>query len=737
MISEKTAFSGILNKLRKELDSFAAIARGRYLSWENHPEYVRALEESFSRLEKHLANLPIEVPQRILRVILETRIFYQMIRAAYKAGEFQGALLLGIGQEAVGAGAGLALRPYDVTARDHRSVSCAVARGTPISDFWLNHYMKSAGPSGGYESNIHCADPARNDLGFLVSDMGMGAVLINGGTWFVNRKRAHENGKEFSPEERSLGLVIVGDGAASTGYAYSGMNFAKAWNLPIVFIILDNQISLGTSAREQHGGIELSNRGLGFEMPVLSVDGDNALEVYAAVSLLGDFSRNTNHPALISARTFRRCGHNETERTDYVNEIFDQKFLELWQSREKDPLYVARMICEKYGQVSEQEYTNEFLPRAKKVNEEARNIARSSPRPDPENIRTSLIDPESKIVALLAQNNPPSQKLQTMTLKAAIQEALCEEFTHDPMLIMLGEDIGYPRGGVFDVTAPLLKEFRSQIKNSTLDEAAIGGFVAGAGLLGGRVIGEYQFWHFYLNGISPVNTLSATRPFLTGSSIPGVLRGPTGYAPQSNHYHEARIETYLLKAHGVKVVIPSTPEDAKGLLKSAVRDPDLVAFLEEMSEYEFRGEVPEGEYFTPFTAKLCRIGKDITLVTWGPKMVRMSLAAAEKLSQEGIEVDLIDLRVLNPWDKKLVTESLQKTGRLAVVHEDSKFMGFGAEIVAALCEGEPFYRLKARPVRIAAKNTPVPADLALEDSRLPGLQDVIAALKNIMEESHE
>lgn len=740
---EKNHLEQVVERIGEGLAKFKRIARAAYLSWKDHPEYFRELAASYMRLKEHVARFDQETGKRLLETVLESRILLQELRASYDQGEFKGALLRGLGQEAIGAGVGVATRPYDVVARDHRSISLALARGTPSYDFWTNHLMRATAPTGGYDPNVHFADLKRNCIGFLASDMAMGAVLINGAAWYQNAKRAHEQGSVLAPDARSCGAVIIGDGAASNGLAHEGMNFAKAWNLPVLFTILNNQIALRTPPKEEHGGIDLANRGLGYEMPTLTVDGDDVFEVYCAAWLLLDFARRANHPALLHAITFRRCGHNDTERTDYLKELFDLRFLEFWMAREQDPLFKTRNSCAALGFVSEKEYSADFLPSVRKRVDDAHQQALQDPEPSLAEYRTALIDPDCKTVQELARTHPPEGPCAAMTMKQAIQTALREEFEQDPLLLMLGEDIGYPGYGVFEVTGsiregevPLAKQFRERIRNATLGEAAIGGFLAGAGLLGGRVIVEYQFWNFFLSGASPILTLAATRPFMQKTGIPGVLRGPTGYAPQSNHYHESWPEAYLLKSLGVKVVVPATPKAAKGLLKAAIRDPDLVAFLEEMSEYEMREDgVPEGEYILPFEAVVRRTGKDITVVTWGPKMLKLAFTAAAELAKQKIDIEVIDLQVLNPWDKETVFASVKKTGRIIVLHEDSEFMGFGAEIAAAVATDDLFYDLKARIRRIAAHNTPVPVNRILEDARLPNVDTLVRAARELMEES--
>ena len=754
MTSEKKTEDNILlniaERFEKYLTRFKRLAEERYLSWQEHPEYFGNLDTAYEHMRTVALSFPARKALELLEIMIKTRLFHQSIYESYKTGEFQGALLRGIGQEAVGAGVGAALSPHDVLARDHRSISASIAKGTNLYDVWTNHLMKATGPTGGYHPNVHFMSIKNNDIGFLVSDMAMNAVLINGAVWYLNAKRTIENEKELEPNERSCGVAIIGDGAASNGLAHAGMNFAKAWNLPVAFVILNNQIALRTSPKEEHGGIDLANRAVAYEMPMLTVDGDNVFEVYLASALCLEFSRLARHPALIHAVTFRRAGHNDTERTDYISDLYSKEFLEkwtgsnkdyirTWQGGPKDPLTKAREICEHLGFVNKNSY-KELLIKCREEVESAHQKAMGDPEPSIEDFRTALLDPECQRINKLAEEYPEEKAGPTkkITCKEALQRAMREEFAKDPLLIMLGEDIGWPGGGVFEVTTPLVigdKSLRARIRNSTLDESAISGFVAGVGLLGGKAIGEYQFWNFFLSGPSPALTLSATRPFMAKMAVAGVLRGPTGYAPQSNHYHENWPETYLLKALGIKVVVPSVAEDWYGLFKSAVQDPDLVAFLEEMSCYGWTGEVPEGEFYTPLKPILRRKGKDITLIAWGPRMLKLAIDAADSLLKENISLEVIDLRVLNPLDTEFLFEHISKTGRVIILHEDSKFMGFGAEISAAIAENTAFYSLQARILRVAAMNTPIPANLVLENYRLPNVQKLISAAKKIMEES--
>lgn len=744
------ALMKIVKRFYKDLTKFETLAKERYLSWKENPIWFDHLYKAFTSIEAYANDFPAQDGKRLLEIVLKTRLLHQSLYESYISGEFQGAMLRGLGQEAVGAGVGTALQKHDVLARDHRSLSASIAKGTSVYDIWTNHLMRATGPSGGYDPTVHFMNAENNDLGFLASDMAMGAVIINGAVWYLNAKHEFEKGNALLPQERSCGAVIFGDGASSNGLCHGAMNFSKAWNLPIVFVILDNQISLRTSPKEQHGGIDLANRALGYEMPMLSVDGDNVFEVYLASSLMTEFARLSCHPALMHALTFRRTGHNDTERTNYILDLYDKEFLlkwtgtdkdhlRLWQGTKADPLVKAKTICEELSFINKETYSG-LLDRAKSEVEESHAKALGDPEPTTQEFRHALFDSDCKKVSELAGLNPADKagEKKKITCKEALQQGMREEFAKNPLLIMLGEDIGWPGGGVFEVTTPLVtesEELRKRIRNAPLDEAAIAGFIAGVGLLGGKAIGEYQFWNFFLSEPSPVLTLAATRPFLSKKTVRGVLRGPTGYAPQSNHYHENWPEAYLLKALGIKVIVPSVVEDWKGLFKSAVQDPDLVAFLEEMSCYGWSDEVPEGEFYTPFKHIIRREGKDITLITWGPKMLKLALNTAETLSQENIDVEVLDLRILNPLDTNFLFEHIAKTGRVIILHEDSKFMGFGAEIAAEIAENKIFYELQAKILRVAALNTPIPANLTLENYRLPNGEKLIAAAKQLMGET--
>lgn len=728
--------ANIVENLGRQIEEMCEIASRRFPSWKGE-DYAEILRSALGRAQTTAENFSPLIGQQLLAHVLLARTFFQELLESYRAGEFQGACLRGNGQEAVGVGVALASRTgFDILAPEHRSVSAMLVRGTPIDWYWQNHLMRATSPTGGHDPNVHFSDFERRNLGFMVSDMAMSAGVINGAVWRANKMRSLElakSGEEFLAEERACGIAIFGDGAASNGLAHGGMGFAKTLRQPILFTILDNQIAFRTAPRSEHGGINLANRAFGYEMPALSVDGDNVFEVYLAASILLEFARIANHPALLHARTFRRCGHNESEDIAYMSQLFDERFLKFWMSPEKDPLYQARVLCEELSFVSAADF-GALETTAKETVRVSHQAALRDPEPIAGEVRPVLMDAECKTVAALAAEHPMSETTRELSMAKAIREAMLEELRSDSGLVMVGEDI--VQGGAFGVTHGIAEiAGRDRILDVPLDEGALAAFVAGVGMMGGRVIAEYQFALFFLANPSPLLTLIATRPYMQKYSIPAVFRFPGGFNPQSNHYHESDPTTYLAKPLGIKIVVASTPGDAKGLMKSAIRDPDAVAFLEELGSYWITGPVPEEEYYTPFEPIRRREGRHVTLVTWFPKMVRLALEAAEECAKDGIEVEVIDLRILNPFPREFVLESVRKTGCVLILSEDSGFMGLSAEIASQIAESDEFYDLRARVRRIVAKNTPIPAHLALENARLPQLADVVQAIHGLWKEA--
>jgi pyruvate dehydrogenase E1 component beta subunit len=324
--------------------------------------------------------------------------------------------------------------------------------------------------------------------------------------------------------------------------------------------------------------------------------------------------------------------------------------------------------------------------------------------------------------------------MRELTTLQAINEALAEELERDPRVFLLGEDIGL-HGGAFTATKGLLQRFGpKRIRNTPISEAVIVGAAVGAALVGARPVAELMYIDFLTLAMDQIVNQGAKVKYMFGGKarVPVVVRMPFGAGRANAAQHSQSLEAWLCHVPGLKVVMPSGPADAKGLLKSAIRDDNMVLVLENKHLYFQKGPVPEGEYLVPLgVADIKRLGKDITVVATG-RLVGVALSAAETLSKDGIDVEVLDPRTLYPLDTKAIIASVKKTGRLVITHEAVKRFGFGAEVAAMIAEGEAFDYLDAPIQRVAAPEVPVPFSKPLEDLFLPDAPKIIAACRRTL-----
>ena len=323
--------------------------------------------------------------------------------------------------------------------------------------------------------------------------------------------------------------------------------------------------------------------------------------------------------------------------------------------------------------------------------------------------------------------------MRNLTYYQAIREALWQALEADPRVFLLGEDIA-TYGGVYKVTEGLLERFGpDRVIDTPISENAIIGAATGAAIAGMRPIAEIQFADFIASGFDPLVNMTSTIHYRWGQPVPMVLRAPAGATwASAGPFHSQSMEAWFAQIPGLKVVMPATPADAKGLLTAAIRDPNPVIVLEQKYLYRRQtGPVPEGEHVVPIgQAQVARAGRDATIVAWGT-MAFKSLQAAEILAAEGIDVEVIDLRSIVPWDREAVLASVVKTGRLAVVYEAHRTAGFGAEVAATIAE-EAFQALDAPILRLAGLDTPIPAHPVLEAEYLPDEHTIVAALRELV-----
>jgi len=324
--------------------------------------------------------------------------------------------------------------------------------------------------------------------------------------------------------------------------------------------------------------------------------------------------------------------------------------------------------------------------------------------------------------------------MREMTYAEAIREALRQEMLRDESVFLMGEDLGI-YGGAFGVTLGLVDEFgEERVRDTPISEAVIAGAAAGAALTGMRPVAEIMFMDFTTIAMEQLVNQAAKTRFMFGGTaqVPMVLRTPAGSGTGAAAQHSQSLEAWFVHVPGLKVVMPSTPYDAKGLLVSSIRDNNPVIFIEQKLLYRKKGPVPEDLYTVPLSvADVKREGRDVTIVATGV-MVTRSLAAAEELAQEGIDVEVVDPRTLKPYDAETITNSVIKTGRLLIVHEAYKTCGFGAEISAMISEGPAFMYLNAPIRRLAGLDIPIPYNRTLEYHTVPQEESIVAAAKELM-----
>lgn len=326
--------------------------------------------------------------------------------------------------------------------------------------------------------------------------------------------------------------------------------------------------------------------------------------------------------------------------------------------------------------------------------------------------------------------------MREITYADAIREAMCEEMRRDPTVFILGEDIGV-YGGAFGVTKGMLAEFgEERVRDTPLSECAIAGAAVGAAVTGMRPIAEIMFSDFITIAMDQLVNQGAKIHYQFGGqvSVPMVLRTPGGSGTGAAEQHSQSLEAWVCHVPGLKVVIPSTPADAKGLLKAAIRDPNPVVFIEQKLLYRQKGPVsePGGDDLIPLgKADIKRKGKDLTIVTYG-RMVQRSLEAAAKLAAEGIEAEIVDIRSLVPLDRECIIESVKKTGKVMIVHEACQTGGFGGELAAVIADSEAFFHLDAPIRRVAGLDVPIPYNPVLEANVVPTLERIIREARDLV-----
>jgi 2-oxoisovalerate dehydrogenase E1 component len=541
-------------------------------------------------------------------------------------------------------------------------------------------------------------------------------------------------------------VSFIGDGGSSLGEWHEAINLASAQKLNMVFIVENNQWALGTHVSEQTGTRRFALRGPGYGIPGLTLFGNDPDEVAAGVTWAVERARQGLGPALIELVSYRRPGHAHHDDDRFHGsaeaKIPGYEFPEEQQAWEKaDPVELYARRLEQGGLVSAEGF--ETLKKEAEVAVlMAADRAREAPWPELADYRGREFAPRSLPLPEAPAGEVKSRK---MAYDEAVRQALIEMMEEDERVYVLGEDVGGRYGGAFGVTRGLAKKFGSErCLNTPLAESAIVGCGVGSALLGMRPVVEMQFADFLAPGFNALVNNAAKLYWRWGRPVPMVVRLPYGGATGDlkallggGPFHSQCPEMWFLRTPGWKIVAPATPADAKALMIAAIRDDNPVIFLEAKGLYGFfrtdlREEVPLGSEHEAKLgeAAVRREGEDATLLTYGA-MLYTALAAAERLEEEGLTVEVIDLRSLWPLDEKTILESVAKTNRVAVLHEDTRRGGLGGELAARIVE-QAFYQLDAPIARIAGPDTPIPYSPGLERDFLVDVDEVVDGLMGLV-----
>ena len=498
------------------------------------------------------------------------------------------------------------------------------------------------------------------------------------------------------------------------------MNFAGIHKLPMIFVIENNQYAISVPIEEEVAG-QIADRARGYDIPGVYVDGNDILAVYKVAKEAVERARSGHGPTLIEAKTYRYYAHTSDDDDKLYR---SREEVEMW--RRRDPILILNQYLIEARLLSHG--LEEELEKAVKA-EVAEAVAVASASPDPSDA-TSFVYHAPFVDHAAATSPEPDIDGEEINMITAVNRTLHEIFEADPETVLFGEDVGDPKGGVFKATVGLTDKYGSdRCFNAPLAESLIIGIGIGMGAAGKRPIAEIQFADFIHPGFDQIVSEAARVSYRTNGdwNCPLTIRVPFGGGIHGSLYHSQSIEAFYAHVPGLKVVVPSTPADVKGLLWAAVDDPDPVMFLEPKRLYRLcKGPFPAGQHRIPLgKAAIRRAGTDVTILAYGA-MAFFAEEAGDRLLGEGVSAEVIDLRSLKPLDWNTINASIAKTGRVLIVHEDNEFVGYGAEI-AALIADRSFAHLDAPVRRYASPDVPTfPFAEALEAEILPNTEGIVS-----------
>ncbi len=645
----------------------------------------------------------------LLQGMIRIRRFEEKCYELYTQEKIRGFLHLYDGEEAVAVGVAAALEPRDRLVSTYREHGHALARGMSMESALAEMYGKATGCAGGRGGSMHFFDAETNLYG--------GNAIVGGGLPLAVGLGL---GDHMQGQDR-VTACFFGDGALAEGEFHESMNLAALWKLPVLFVLENNLYAMGSAVARVQANTDFVPRAASYGMPAESVDGNDVVAVEAAARRLVEAIRAGGGPRFLECRTYRTRPHSMFDAEKYRDKT------EVAEWRKRSPITRFQSWLLDNGLMQHEEVGAIEA----EVEAQLRNAVAACEQAPWEPV-------EDLTRHVVAENRPAPpvpatpDRMVDSTYRDCCRAAITEALLRDPRVFMMGEDVG-AYGGCYAVSVGLLKTFGpDRIRDTPLSEAAFTGAGIGAALVGMRPIVEIMTVNFSLLALDQILNTAATIRHMSGGQfgVPLVIRMATGAGRQLAAQHSHSLEAFFAHIPGLRVVAPATLEDVRGMLWTALEDPDPVILLEHVMLYNMTGKIAANAGPVDIDrAVIRRRGRDVTLMAWSHSLWK-ALEAAEALAQDGIEAEVIDLRSLRPLDEATLAASVTRTRRAAVVDEGWHTGSLSAEIAARLQE-VCFWHLDAPVARICSAEVPVPYPKHLETAALPQVNDIVAAVRSL------
>lgn len=648
--------------------------------------------EALFNMSYHTEDLDANALVQLYKNMLKPRMIEEKMLILLRQGKIS-KWFSGIGQEAISVGVTMALNSNEYILPMHRNLGVFTTRNIPLSRLFAQWQGKASGFTKGRDRSFHFGTQDYKIVG-MISHLGPQLGVADGIALASNLKHKNE-----------VTAVFTGEGGTSEGDFHEALNVASVWGLPVLFCVENNGYGLSTPTSEQYHCKDIADRAVGYGMESHIIDGNNIIEVYTKVKALAESIRETPRPILLEFKTFRMRGHEEASGTKYV----PQELLDAWSK--KDPVINFRAFLKEKDVLNEAEDVLIKETILQEINTHL-DIANKAPKIIPSvaaELNDVYRDYEYEAIT-------PNAQTKESRFVDAISEGLKQSMERHSDLVIMGQDIA-EYGGVFKITDGFVEAFgKDRVRNTPICESAIVEAAMGLSIAGIKSVVELQFSDFVTSGFNPVVNYLAKSHYRWNQNADVVLRMPCGGGVAAGPFHSQTNEAWFTKTPGLKVVYPAFPYDAKGLLLTAINDPNPVLFFEHKGLYRsIRQEVPVDYYTLPFgKASVLKTGNDVTIIAYGAA-VHWALETLD--DHPSMQADVIDLRTLQPLDTETIYNSVKKTGRAIILHEDSLFGGIASDISALIME-HCFEYLDAPVKRVASMETPIPFINQLEEQYL-------------------